>query len=127
MLNLTLQQIFGNNATQTEAALTIHKADLPLLTVFTNNRGEQLLAALLLQVHQHFEGVLTDEQGRAITDEQGRAITYDNRGLYEKLDIWFWKCQFIDSFQIDTFIVDVFIKPPLDPQTSLIPNHLNYL
>lgn len=126
MQNLTLQQIFGENATQDATALVIQKADLSGLSATTNNRGEQLLVALLLQSHQHFEGVLTDEQGRAITDEQGRAIVYNNRNLYQKLNFYFWKRQFNNQYQIDTFIVDIFVTPPTEPQTPLAANSLNY-
>lgn len=126
MLNLTLQQIFGTNAAQTATTLTIQKADFPTLTAAADNRAEQLLVALLLQAHQHFEGMLTDELGRTITDELGRAITYDNRGLYEKLNIWHWKRQFIDQSQLNTFIADVFIFPATEPQTVLTADSLNY-
>lgn len=129
MQNLTLQQLFGKSATQTDGTLTIHKADLPGLTVAANNRGEQLLVALLLQAHQHFEGVLTDEQGRAIADQQGRKVTFDNSALYQKLTISFWKRQFLAREQplvSDTFLVNIFILPPTDPGVTLDPDTLVY-
>lgn len=126
MQNLTLQQLFGQNATQTAETLTIQKADLQGLTAVANNRGEQLWIALLLQAHQHFEGVLTDEFDRVITDEHGKAISYDNRELYQKINIYFWKRQFANSYQLDTFIVDVFVLPPTEPQTPLTADSLNY-
>lgn len=126
MADLTLQQLFGSSASQTAETLTIHKADLLGLVPSLNNRGEQLLVAVLLQVHQQFEGVLTDPEGRAITDELGRAIAYDNRQLSEKLRLWFWRRQFVNSTQLDTFILEVFIKPPTPLQTPLSPNSLVY-
>jgi len=126
MVDLTLEQLFGQGAIQDASILIIQKSSLPGLTASSSNRAEQLLTALILQAYQHFEGTLTDEQGRIITDEQGRTITYDNRALYEKLNLWFWKRQFIDSFQINTFIVDAFIKPPTEAGALLKADHLNY-
>lgn len=115
MIDLTFQQIFGANATQTAATITIQKADLTILTATANNGGEQLLIALLLQVHQHFEGVLTDPQNNVVTDQNGSAITHDNKKLYEKLVLSFWKRQFISrnlqKYILDTFVVDAFITP----------------
>lgn len=84
------------------------------------------MLALLLQLQQHFQGTLTDEQVRAIAAEQGRAITYDNRGLYKKLNLWFWKHQFFNSYQINTFIVDVFVHPPTQIGSLLNANSLSY-
>lgn len=130
MQNLTLQQLFGRNATQTTETLTIYKADLPGLSADANNRSEQLLVALLLQAHQHFEGMLTDEQSRTITDDQGRAITYDNKSLYEKLALTFWKRQFISRNQqnyiLDTFVINCWIKPPTEPGVELQSDSLVY-
>lgn len=128
MIDLTLKQTFGKNATQTANSITIQKADLPGLTASTENRAEQLLAALLLQVHQHFEGVLMDELGRTITDEQDRPITYNNCLLYEKTNLTYWKRQFMSvrgiSFVLDTFLHDTFTlqTPIID-----IPVDLNTL
>lgn len=52
MSNLTLQQIFGDNAVQDADSITIAKADLAQNTGFTaadQNDGESVLAALLFQ------------------------------------------------------------------------------
>lgn len=129
MQDLTLQQMFGANASQTSETITIDKSDLPALTASINNRGEQLFTAMILQVHQQFEGKLTDEQGRAVTDERGRAITYDNQQLYQKLRLWFWNRHFVKAEEfliIDTFALEVFITPPTEPGFSLVPDTLNY-
>ncbi|MEH2065137.1 MAG: hypothetical protein V7K50_23235 [Nostoc sp.] len=48
MAELTLQQIFGANATQDATTLTIHKADLLRLTASSTNTGESLLTGILI-------------------------------------------------------------------------------
>ncbi|MHC5763076.1 hypothetical protein [Nostoc sp.] len=48
MAELTLQQVFGANATQDATTLTIHKADLPNITS-PSNTAESLLTGILLQ------------------------------------------------------------------------------
>lgn len=52
MSNITLQEIFGDNAVQDADSITIAKADLTQNTGFTaadENDGESVLAALLFQ------------------------------------------------------------------------------
>lgn len=114
MIDLTMQQLFGKNATQTTTNLIIQKADLSRLSAAVDNRAEQLLVALLLQAHQHFEGVLTDERGKEIIDEQDRVVTHDNRDLYEELSIELWQRQFIKknklAYIVDSFVISYFIK-----------------
>lgn len=117
--NLTLQQLFGANADQTATALTITKADLPGLTPAADNRAEQLLVAILLQAWSEFEGMLVDEIDQTVVDETGDAVGYDQRELYEKLHLWFWKRQFIGGRVVDTFVIDTFIKPPPSYSTPL--------
>jgi hypothetical protein len=126
MLNLTLEQLFGAGATQDSQSLTIQKASLPGLSAAANNRGEQLLAALMLQAWGEFEGELVDSEGSIVVDNQGFSISYDNQNLYEKLRIWFWKRQFIEDKVLNTFVIDVFIKPHPAYGTALNPNQLNY-
>jgi hypothetical protein len=46
MSELTLQEIFGANATQTATDIIIKKADLPM-TAAAENRGEQTFAAMV--------------------------------------------------------------------------------
>jgi hypothetical protein len=130
LLNLALAQVFGAGATQDATTLTIRKSDLPGLTAAVDNRGEQLLVAFLLQLHQQFKGILTDEQGRTITDEQERKINFDNSALYEKLNIFYWKRQFItrsqESYILDTFIIEAFVNPPTPSGSELDPDLLDY-
>lgn len=124
MLNLTLQQLFGKNATQDNQTLTIYKADLPLLTATANNRAEQLFAALIMQAHQNFEGNLVDEQNRVITNGEEKTITFDNKEIYKKLTVEYWKQQYISIGILDTFIVEVFITPP-PPNNAININNLD--
>ena len=124
MISNTLQQLFGANAAQDAATLVIRKFDLPGLTPSSNNTAESLLVALLLQASEEFEGLLVDETGEAVTDETGEAIAYDQRELYEKLNVWFWKRQFTGGRVLDTFVIDAFIKPPSSYGTVLSANQL---
>lgn len=110
MQNLTLQQLFGENATQNEEWLIINKADLKMLAASENNRAEQLFVALILQVWGEFEGLITDEIGKTLVDETGEALGYDQSGLYEKLNVWFWKRQFTKERRLDTFVIDIFLS-----------------
>ncbi len=116
MQNLTLAQVFGLNATQNSSQLVILKTDLPGLTPESNNRAEQLLVALFLKLREQFEGNLTDPSGQAIVDNQDRVVTYNNSQLYEKMNIFYWKRQFITRRQhkyiLDTFVIDAFFAPP---------------
>jgi hypothetical protein len=112
MQNLTLQQLFGTAALQDATTLVIHKSDLPGLTPNANNSAESLLIAILLQAWNEFEGLLADETGEAVVDEMGDAIGYDDRDLYEKLNVWFWKRQLTGGRVLDTFVINCFIKPP---------------
>lgn len=94
MLALTLAQLFGDSASQTATELVIKKADLAAvgLTPLFNNRAEQLVVAILLQILENFQGVLTDENGEYITDENGNPITYDQGDqFYEFLQLFLWE------------------------------------
>ncbi|MBC1238712.1 hypothetical protein [Nostoc sp. 2RC] len=92
MQALTLQQLFGVNATQTATELIIKKNDLAAvgLTPHTNNRAEQLVVAVLLKALENFQGVITDENNIPITDENNFPIEYDNRNLWKLLEILRW-------------------------------------
>jgi hypothetical protein len=92
MQALTLQKLFGDSAVQTSDELIIKKSDLSLvgLTPTANNRAEQLLVALILKTLENFQGVLTDENGNQITDELNNPIIYDNRNLWELIEIFHW-------------------------------------
>ncbi|PHJ59441.1 hypothetical protein VF14_27045 [Nostoc linckia z18] len=92
MQTLTLQQLFGVNAVQTATELVIKKADLVAvsLTPASNNRAEQLLVAILLKALENFQGSITDEDGNYVTDQNNLPIEYDNRNLWELLEIIKW-------------------------------------
>ncbi|MEH2278911.1 MAG: hypothetical protein V7K40_30020 [Nostoc sp.] len=49
MPELTLQQVFGANATQDATTITIKKSDLPRLTASVTNTAEALFTGILLQ------------------------------------------------------------------------------
>lgn len=112
MFSFTLQQLFGSNASQTTSVITITKSDLPGLTFLANNTAESLLVALILNAWQEFEGIVVDELNNNLVDEVGNTVNYNQREFYEKLNVWFWKRQFIDGNIRDTFVVDVFVYPP---------------
>ncbi len=90
MQTLTLQELFGVNAVQTADELIIKKSDLSAvgLTPSANNRAEQLVIALILKALSNYQGNLTDENNNTITDELNNSITYDNRNLWELLEIF---------------------------------------
>lgn len=92
MQTLTLQELFGVNAVQTADELIIKKSDLSAvgLTAAANNGAEQLLIAILLQALSNFQGYLTDESGNLLSDEIGNIIGYDNREMYELLEMFRW-------------------------------------
>lgn len=92
MQALTLQELFGVNATQTATELVIKKADLAAvgLTPTANNRAEQLVVAIVLKALQAFQGYLVEENGEKITDELNNSINYDNQGFSELIEVFLW-------------------------------------
>lgn len=89
---LTLQKIFGSNATQNIDELVIKKSDLSTigLTATTNNRAEQLLVAILIKALSNFQGFLIDEEGNLMSDENNKLLGYDNKEIYEYLEMFLW-------------------------------------
>lgn len=124
MHSLTLQQLFGVNAKQDDQSLVIQKSDLPHLISSANNRAEQLLVSILLLAWNEFEGTLVDETSVTVVDELENEIGYDQRELYEKLNIWFWRRQFIEGKILDTFIMDVFVNPSVTFKVASVANQL---
>ncbi len=100
MQALTLQELFGVNAVQTATELIIKKADLVAigLSPTANNRAEQLIVALILEALSIFQGNLTEEKGNIIVDENNISITYDNRNLWELLEIFYWGIYIPDGY-----------------------------
>lgn len=124
MQSLSVEQLFGKNVSQDSEYLNIRKSDLPSLTVSNDNRAEQLLVALILQVWNEFEGLLVDDTGETIVDEMGQNIGYEQRLRYEKLNLWFWRRQFIEGKILDTFIMDVFVNPSVTFKVASVANQL---
>lgn len=106
MNQLSIQQVFGVNAKQDAISLTLYKEDFYNLTASFSNKGESLLIAILLNLHSNFEGSVSDENNSAVTDELNRPITFSNLNLYELLNIFYWKRQFLRGKIIDTFVVE---------------------
>lgn len=104
-MNLTLQQLFGVNATQNSQSLVIAKADLPLLTPSSVNSAESLLAAILITALSTFEGVLTDENNNPVSDVTGEMINYDNKMLYI-LTLELWGVSILNQKIIHEFVVN---------------------
>ncbi|MEH1809644.1 hypothetical protein [Nostoc sp.] len=92
MIALTLQELFGASASQSATELVIKKSDLVAvgLTATVNNRAEQLAVAIILKALEKFQGTLSDENGNTITDENNIPIEYDNRNLWELIEIFHW-------------------------------------
>lgn len=126
MENLTLQQLFGANAVQDSQTLTVRKSDLPGLTQSANNHAESLLVGILLIAWRQFEAEIADEQGRFIADEQGRILSFDHHNLYEKIDLSFWKRQFVRGKVRDTFVINLLVKPPTVYSTALKTSDVIY-
>jgi hypothetical protein len=113
MEQLTIQQLFGVNATQDSQTLTISKSDLPLLTALVANTVESLLVAILLKALSNFQGYVENENAIPITDENYNPIKFDNKEAYELLSLFRWDSFFSkrDSsfFVTNTIIIDSFV------------------
>lgn len=127
MQNFKLQQLFGKNVAQDEESLIISKIDLERLTASEDNRAEQLFVALILQVWDEFQGLIVDEIGENLVDETGEAIGYEQRGLYEKLGVYFWRRQLTQAKVLDILIVDIYIEPLIGHGVELTADLLNYV
>lgn len=106
MVALSLQQLFGANAIQDSDRLVIDKGNLSQLTASATNTAESLLVAILLNAHSNFEGMIEDEINRVVTDELDRKITFNNSKLYELLNIFHWKRQFLEGKVVDIIVVE---------------------
>lgn len=128
MQQLTLQKVFGRSASQTNTHLIINKADLPKLTPTTNNQAQGLLVALILKANEEFEGQVVEDQGETLVDEQGVEITYSYLDDYEKLNLAFWRCEFIfrnkQTYRLNTFVIDIYKIAPTDSDVLITPNDL---
>ncbi len=92
MQSISIQDLFGANASQNSTELIIKKADLigVGLTIASENRTEQLLIAILIKALSLYQGVFVDEFGNIFSDEFNQSIGYDNREIYEFLELFRW-------------------------------------
>lgn len=86
--SLTLEEIFGDGASQNGSNLIIQKTSLPL-TPLSNNSASCLLAAILIKALENFQGQLD------FSDEYGHPIDYDNRNIFELASVFFWDRYFV--------------------------------
>lgn len=93
-LALSIESLFGKDASQNIDSIIIKKNNLPGLTSSPSNTAESILVALILKIIENFEGNLTDNQGFSLTDNLGNKVTFSNRELYELLEGFFWKRDF---------------------------------
>lgn len=107
-MQTSLQQLFGSRAIQTSDYLIIDKRDLIDLSTATINTSQSLLVAIVLNAVRTFEGTIEAELGQPITDASDRAITFNNSALYEVINIFHWKRQFI-TFQNQPKILNTFV------------------
>ncbi|WYL93424.1 MAG: hypothetical protein HEQ35_05715 [Gloeotrichia echinulata IR180] len=93
MKTFTLQQFFGENASQTATTLTISKVDLTAvgLTPTAVNTAESLLTALILKLMDIFSSNLADDYGVIFTDETGNAIEVGDGNIYENYFCEYWR------------------------------------
>lgn len=109
-MQLSLQQLFGARAYQDSDRLVINKGDLSNLFTTSTSTAESLLIAIVMNALLQFEGVIEDENNQPITDENNIPLTYSNGNIYELLNIFYWKRQFIMYQQrptrLDTFVVE---------------------
>ena len=106
MAALSLPELFGANAYQDSDFLVINKGDFFQLTASATNTAESLFVAILLNAHHKFEGNIEDENNKVVTDELNRGITFSHLNLYELLDVFYWKRQFLEGEIVDTFVVE---------------------
>ncbi|MHC5720746.1 MAG: hypothetical protein ACYTX0_54195, partial [Nostoc sp.] len=90
MTTLTLQQVFGSSATQNATTVTFLKSELLGLIPQVDNTADSILAAIINNTWQYFEGNLTDENGVVVSDESGNPVTYDNHYYYTLTWLQFW-------------------------------------
>lgn len=107
---MLLQELFGANASQDVNSVVISKLDFSNLTPANSNTAESLLAAIVIKACDRFVGIVTDQDGITITSQDNMPVTYDNSALYDLLNVFYWKRQFLRVQSqpkiIDTFVVE---------------------
>jgi len=89
MAELTLQQIFGNGASQDASTITISKADLATmgLTANASNKAESLLVAILLLAKQQLTAdnmQSNADQSISIEESQFPSLVSRNNNTYRQ-------------------------------------------
>ncbi len=112
MPELSLQQIFGDNAYQNVDFLVCSKDDFFNLTSVTSNRAESLLVAMLIKAFNNYRSQLTDSEGNIISDSINNRVTYNY--ISEFTDLKYWKRQYFKGnnqpYLVDIFVLEVY-KP----------------
>ncbi|QKQ76346.1 hypothetical protein [Nostoc sp. TCL240-02] len=114
---ITLQDLFGQGATQTSTTLTLFKADLYGLTPSPTNSAELILTAILLRASTLFSAYLSDENGTPIITNDNDLIGYENSSLYELLNVFIWDKKYyetdgINLTEVSTIVTQSFTDIP---------------
>ena len=112
MSQLTVQQVFGDNAYQDADFLVCNKNDFFKLTKRETNKAESLLVAILLKAFNNYQGQLTDPNDNLVTDSSNAIVDYKHTAEFTHLR--YWKRQYFkrdnQPYLVDTFILEVY-KP----------------
>lgn len=93
-MELSLKQLFGDNAYQDIDRLVINKGDLFNLFGSSTNTAESLLLAIVLKAYINYEGYLTNSNNIKIVDANKTTVDYRINN-YVLTDLFYWKRQYI--------------------------------
>lgn len=102
-------EFFGEKSYQNESFVVIDKSNLNLIPR-TDNSAESLFAAIILRASYQFLGFLTDPEGNFVTDSEGSFIAYDNRLLFETIQLKYFDKYFEGQITRDVFEFIEFVK-----------------
>lgn len=108
MAEPTLADVFGLNATQTEADLVLKKSDLTGLTPSASNTAESLLVAIALKAKAGLTDTTREtniDQSVAVTDGFGQTVATRNNEVYLRTTI---------SIELDKLIPNAGLIDPDD-------------
>lgn len=126
MIDLTIQEAFGANATQDANYLIIQKANLPGLSKMNVNRPESLLVSLFLLLIILMAGDLLDQDNHQIVDNTNLELSYNNTGVYRKLQIYLWKGYILGEKRVNILVVSMFFSSSYQPNHSPVSDDFNY-
>ncbi len=124
MPSTTLQNIFGENATENSTQVIISKADLAEVGLDTYpDEIECQFAAILKMAWHSFQGELIADNGDGFTDDAGFSLGYDMNPAYQDINIRLVEKSNILSelrywFEIDIFDSFEFTNNGINPITS---------